>query len=96
MPAGPQDASDLGNVAWMHDAGPPRIEHRFYFDRRDDNPDFKLMDRTEIRNASDVILNKSVNSFSLEILSVGTRSYGVHWIDVDAMTKESLGGREGA
>jgi hypothetical protein len=95
MPAGPQEAADLGNVSWMHDAGPPRIEHWFYFDRRDDNPEFKLMERTEERNASDVILNRSVNGFSLEIQSVGTRSYGVHWIDVDTMGAESLGGREG-
>lgn len=96
MPAGPQEAGDLGNVAWMHDAGPPRIEHRFFFDRRDDNPEFKLMDRSDERNASDVILGRSVNSFSLQIRSVGTRSYGVHWIDVDVAGTETLGGREGA
>ena len=96
MPAGPQNAVDLGNAAWMHDAGPSRIEHWFYFDRRDENPEFKLMDRPDERNVSDVILNRSVNSFSLKIQSVGTQSYGVHWIDVDALGSESLGGREGA
>jgi hypothetical protein len=96
MPAGPQDAEDLGMATWMHDAGPPRIEHRFYFDRRDDNPEFKLMERTEERNASDIMLNRSVNSFSLQLSSVGTRSYGIHWIEVEGLGSESLGGREGA
>lgn len=96
MPGGPQDAVDVGNIAWMHDAGPPRIEHRFYFDRRDSNPVFKLLNNPDIRNASDVQGIRSVNSFSMEIQSVGTRSYGVHWFDGDVLGTESLGGREGA
>ena len=96
MPAGPRGAVTLGTATWMHDTGPARIDHRFYFDRRDDNPEIKEMPDTQKRTASEVILNRSVNSFSLEIQSAGTTSYGVHWIDVEGLDLESLGGRKGA
>ena len=70
--------------------------HRFYFNRRDDNPEVKTMPDSTTRNASDVVLGRSVNSFSLEIESAGTTSYGVHWIDVEGLEFAPLGGRKGA
>lgn len=96
LPAGPRGTARLGKATFMHDAGPPRIEHRFYFNRRDDNPEFKTLTDPEIRTASDVVLQRSVNSLSLEIQSVGTQSYGVHWIDVEGLNVGPLGGRGGA
>jgi hypothetical protein len=80
----------------MHDAGPARIEHRFYFNRRDDNPEVKSLPKSDSRNASDVVLSRNVNSFSLEIESAGTQSYGIHWVDVEGLAIGPLGGREGA
>lgn len=96
MPAGPQETVTLAEAAWMHDAGPVRIEHRFYFDRRDDNPEFKLFTDPTIRKADRVYLGRQVNSFSLEVSSVGTTSYGIHWMDYDVVDTQSLGGRDGA
>ena len=96
IPAGARGAVTLGKATWMHDAGPARIEHRFYANRRDDNPEIKVMPDSTSRNASDVSLQRSVNSFSLEIESAGTASYGVHWIDVEGFELGQLGGREGA
>lgn len=96
IPAGPRAALDLGDATIMHGAGPSRIEHRFYFDRRDDFPEFKLLPDPDIRTASTVVLQRSVNSVNLEIQSVGTISYGVHWIDIKGLDTEPLAAREGA
>ena len=96
LPGGPREAVALGKATWMHDAGPATITHRFYFNRRDDNPEVKTQTDWTTRNASDVVLGRSVNSFSLEIESAGTTSYGVHWIDVEGLELAPLGGQEGA
>jgi hypothetical protein len=96
LPAGVRNVITLGKATFMHDAGPPRVEHRFYFNRRDDNPEVKTLEDSEIRTASGVVLQRQVNSFSLELQSVGTKSYGLHWIDVDGFDPGKMGGREGA
>lgn len=96
LPGGPRGAVALGKATWMHDAGPARIEHRFYFNRRDDNPEIKTLANPTTRNADDIVLGRDVNSLSLEIESAGTTSYGVHWIDVEGLDSEQLGGRKGA
>lgn len=96
MPAGARGTVALGKATWMHDAGPATIQHRFFFNRRDSNPEVKLMPDTTTRNASDVVLGRDVNSVSVEIESTGTRSYGVHWVDVEGLQIGPLGGREGA
>jgi hypothetical protein len=96
MPAGPRGAVSLGKATWMHDAGPATIRHRYFHDRRDSNPEVKLMPDTTTRNASEVYLGRSVNSLSLEIESAGTTSYGVHWIDIEGLEVGPLGGRAGA
>lgn len=93
---GPRGTVSLGNATWMHDAGPATITHRFYFDRRDDNPEVKRLANPTIRNADSVILGRNVNSVSLEIESTGTTSYGVHWVDIEGFDAGNLGGREGA
>ena len=96
LPGGPRSAVHLGIATWMHDAGAATITHRFYFDRRDDNPEVKPQTDWTQREASDVVLNRDINSFSLEIESTGTTSYGVHWIDVEGLEFAPLSGREGA
>ena len=96
LPAGPAGMIHLGVATWMHDAGPARIEHRFYKNRRDDNPVITMLPNSTIRNADDVSLQGAVNSVSLEIESVGTVSYGVHWINIETLDKGSLGGIKGA
>jgi hypothetical protein len=96
MPGDPRTAVSLGKATWMHDAGPSVIEHRFYFNRRDDNPEMKVLANPTERNADDVTLGRAVNSFSLEIQSVGTQSYGVHWIDVEGLDLSGAGAMKGA
>jgi hypothetical protein len=96
LPAGARGTVRLGKATWMHGAAPERVEHRFYFNRRDDNPEVKNMPDTTSRGASDVVLGRQVNSVSLEIESAGTTSYGVHWIDIEGFDPGQLGGEEGA
>ncbi len=96
LPAGPRGAVSLGKATWMHDAGPEKILHRFFFNRRDDNPEIEHLTDPDKRTASHVGLQRQVNSVSLEIESTGTRSYGTHWIDVEGLNVGPLGGREGA
>jgi hypothetical protein len=96
MPGGPRGVVSLGKATWMHDAGPAVIDHRFYFNRRDDNPETKVMPNPTERNGDTVVLGRDVNSFSLEIQSVGTQSYGVHWIDVEGLDLSSAGAMKGA
>ena len=96
LPGGPRGNVRLGNATWMHDAGPARIEHRFYFDRRDSNPEIKALGNPTKRNADNVVLSRSVNSVSLEIESTGTASYGVHWVDIEGLAVGKLGGGGGA
>lgn len=96
LPAGARGTIALGQATWMHDAAPARVEHRFYLDRRDSNPEVKTLPGTTSRNASDIVLGREVNSFSLEIESTGTQSYGVHWVDIEGLEVGPLGGRKGA
>jgi len=96
LPAGARGAIHLGMATWFHDAGPAAIQHRFYFDRRGGNPEVKPMPDPDIRCASNVSLQRSINSVSVEIESTGTKSYGVHWIDIEGLDFGSLGGRKGA
>jgi hypothetical protein len=96
LPAGARGATHLGKATWMHDAGPARIEHRFYHNRRDDNPEIKDLSEPTKRTASDASLQRNVNSVSMEISSAGTKSYGVHWVDVEGFNAGRLGGRKGA
>jgi hypothetical protein len=96
LPGGPPGAVDLGHARWMHDAGPATIRHRFYVNRRDSYPETKNLQSPTIRNASRVRLGRQVNSFSLEIESSGTKSYGVHWVDVEGLDVGRLGGTGGA
>jgi hypothetical protein len=96
LPGGPRKSASLGKATWMHDAGPTPITHRFYFNRRDDNPEVKLLPLPGTRNGSAVVLGRDVNSVSLEIESSGTTSYGVHWIDIEGFDTGPLGGRTGA
>ena len=96
LPGGARGAVALGKATWMHDAGPANIIHRFYFNRRDNNPEVKNLEKSDIRTASDVGLNRMVNSVSLEIESTGTKSYGVHWVDIEGLAVGQLGGLEGA
>ena len=95
LPGGARAAVSLGKATWMHDAGPDKIVHRAYFNRRDDNPEVKDLPDSDIRTASDVAL-RTVNSISLEIESAGTKSYGIHWIDIQNLALGPLGGLEGA
>lgn len=96
MPAGPRGSATVGKATWLHDAGPSKILHRFFHNRRDSNPEIKALSDPTTRNASDVVLQRNVNSMSLEIESGGTQSYGVHWIDVEGFEFGQLGAREGA
>jgi hypothetical protein len=96
LPAGARGVQSLGHATWMHDAGPTRIEHRFYFDRRDDNPEVKTFAFPTKRNADDVMLSRTVNSASFEVCSTGTVSYGLHWLDIEGFETAPLGGRKGA
>lgn len=96
LPGGARLAVSLGKATWMHDAGPAIIQHRFYHDRRDSNPEVKNLADTTIRAASDVVLQRSVNSVSLELESTGKTSYGVHWADIEGLDLDRLGGRKGA
>lgn len=94
IPGGAAQAVQLGRARWFHDAGPARIEHRFYFDRGA-APETNILPDSTKRAASGAQLQRSVNSFWLEIQSVGTQSYGVHWIDVEGFDAGLMGGREG-
>ena len=96
MPAGARGTVSLGKATWMHDVGPATITHNFYFDRRDSNPETKTLTESTSRTASDVVLGQDVNSLSLELKSVGTVSYGVHWFDIEGIGVADLGGRGGA
>jgi len=96
MPGGPRGYVQLGQASIMHDAGPSTITHRFYFDRRDNNPEVKTVPGSTTRNASEVMLGRGVNSFSLEIESTGTASYGIHWIDVEGLDAGPAGSIKGA
>lgn len=96
LPSGARGSTSLGKATWMHDAGPSSITHRFYFNRRDSNPEVKHLPNPDTRNASDVVLGRSVNSVSLELESVGTTSYGVHWVDIEGIASDPLAGRKGA
>jgi hypothetical protein len=96
LPAGPRGAMHLGKATWMHDAGPAKILHRFYANRRDSNPTVADLPKPTIRTASTTGLQRSVNSVSLEIESTGATSYGVHWIDIEGLDVGPLGGRGGA
>jgi hypothetical protein len=82
MPGGPTGSVSLGKAAWMHGAGPSKILHRFYFNRRDNNPEPKNFPNPTKRGISRVVLGRKVNSASLEIESSGTKSYGIHWVDI--------------
>jgi hypothetical protein len=96
LPGGARGLVTLGKASWMHDVGPARVEHRFYFNRRDDNPEIKVLPDSTSRNVSEVVLGRGVNSFSLELESTGTVSYGVHWADVEGLVTSSLAGEKGA
>lgn len=96
MPAGPRGTVTIGKISIMHDAGPPKILTRMYFDRRDLNPETKPLPDSTSRQASDVSSQRSVNSVSLEIESAGTTSYGIHWIDLETFDPAQAGGRKGA
>ena len=96
LPGGPRGSISLGKATWMHGAGPETINHRFYFNRRDSNPVMKNFPNPTVRNADDVVLAKQVNSVSLEIESTGTKSYGIHWIDIEGLDLGKLGGMKGA
>lgn len=96
LPVGAENVVQLAYATWMHDAGPESITHRFFFNRRDNNPEVKLLPDSTTRNGSDVRLGRQANSFSLEIESVGTQSYGVHWIDISGTDKGDRGASEGA
>jgi len=96
LPAGPRGYASMGAATWMHDAGPESITHRFYVNRRDAQPEVKPMPETTKRTASEVQMSRSVNSFSLEIESTGTVSYGVHWLDMEGFDAGRLGGIGGA
>jgi len=96
LPAGPRGTVNLGKATWMHDAGPASITHRYFWNRRDSNPEVKPLPESTIRTASDVPLGRNVNSVSLELESMGNVSYGVHWIDIEGMETGPLGGRKGA
>ena len=96
LPAGARGTTRFGKATWMHGAAPARVEHRFYHNRRDVNPDIKNMPDTTSRGASDVVLGRQVNSVSLEIESAGTVSYGIHWIDIEGFEPAPLGGEKGA
>lgn len=96
LPGGPRARTQLENCTIMHDAGPSKIEHYFYHDRRDSYPDIKPMPDPDERTASTVVLGKAVNSYSIKIQSVGTTSYGVHWIDVEGYDVNNLGPSGGA
>lgn len=95
FPATATGVMRIGKATWMHDAGPPVIEHRCYFNRRA-NPGENKLGKPTIRNADDINIGHQVNSFSLELSSVGTVSYGVHWIDVEGLETGRLGGLDGA
>ena len=96
LPGGPRGAVSLGHASWMHDAGPETIRHRFYHNRRDDNPEKKDLPDTTKRCVSAVSLGRNINSASLEIESSGTKSYGIHWVDIEGFDGGPLGGRKGA
>jgi hypothetical protein len=95
LTAGARGTVRLGTATWMHDAGPATITHRFYFDRRDSNPEVKVLENPSERNADEVYLGRDVNSVSLEIESASTTSYGVHWVDVEGFDVGQLGARKG-
>jgi len=96
MPFGARGQGRLGKATWFHDAGPSKITNRFYFNRRDSNPEEKDITDPTTRNGSTAVLQRSINSVSLELESVGTTSYGVHWLDIEALEAGPLGGQEGA
>lgn len=96
LPAGPRGTVNIGRITWMHDAGPPKILHRAFYDRRDDNPDIGELVLPTKRSADDVSVNRNVNGLKLEIESSGTKSYGVHWADIEGFDFGQLGGRGGA
>ena len=47
------------------------------------------------RNSGSVILNRTVNTVSLEVSSVGTKSYGIHWHDIEGLELKKAGARKG-
>jgi len=95
MPGGARNTVALGKATWMHDAGPATVENSFYHNRRDD-PETKNLPESTIRTASDVVLGRDVNSFSLKLASTGTTSYGVHWVDIEGFDNSPMGSRTGA
>jgi hypothetical protein len=96
LPAGANGVVSLGRITWMHDAGPDKIEHYFYFDRRDDNPVIKTFRDATTRSAAAMMLSKQVNSCSFLVQSVGTTSYGLHWAELENVDLAPIGGRKGA
>lgn len=94
VPGGANQAVTLGRARIFTGAGPSRMECRIYFDRGT-TPEFKLLPNTATRSVKDVQIQRSVNSFWLEIQSVGTTSYGVHWIDIENFDTGLMGGRAG-
>lgn len=96
MSAGASGVFSPGKFTWMHDGGPAKIESRFYFDRRDSNPEMKPLENATVRQADDVQLIRSINSMSVELYSVGTVSYGVHWWAFEFTDAAKKLGRGGA
>lgn len=91
FPAGVKEKQRLGRATWMHDAGVASATQRFYANR-EAVPATRTMNFSE-REATEAGLELEVNSFSLQLESVGTVSYGIHWLDIEGFESARLSGQ---
>ncbi len=84
---------DLRVVSYRHSATTARVEHRLFFDQNP-IPHYKLMDFSDAE-ATEVGATREVNTVQLQLDSIGTQSWGLHWIDIEALASRTLGAREG-
>lgn len=93
FPAGVQDTAKISTATWMHGAGgPAAVDHEMFQDRiaiplrAQPKLDFSS------REATDVSLERTVNSFSLRLSWAATAPFEVAWVDAEGLESSPLHG----
>ena len=80
----------MGRANWRHDATSDTVIQRL-FTNREAHAEPRVLDFTK-REATTGGMEKEVNSFSLQLESTGTTSFGIHWVEVEGFESARLSG----